>query len=106
VLAAAIKAPVPNQTGRPAVGHHAAPQSRALDSHGHQRYGPESAVLRRLGPSGRVQMAAEMSEDVRRIALEAEQRRHPELSAAEVRRIVLGRMWGQALADKVYDKIR
>jgi hypothetical protein len=64
------------------------------------------AVLRRLGPSGRVQMAAEMSEDVRRIALEAEQRRHPELSIAEIRRIVLGRMWGQALADKVYDKIR
>lgn len=64
------------------------------------------AVLRRLGPSGRVRIASEMSEDVRRIALDAEQRRHPELSAAEVRRIVLGRMWGQALADKVYDKIR
>lgn len=64
------------------------------------------AVLRRLGPSGRVQMAAEMSEDVRRIAFEAEQQRHPERSVAEVRRIVLGRIWGQALADKVYDKIR
>lgn len=64
------------------------------------------AVLRRLGPSGRVRIAAELSEDVRKIALEAEQRRHPELSIAEARRIVLGRMWGQALADEVYDKLR
>lgn len=63
-------------------------------------------MLRRLGPSGRVELAADMSEDIRKVALEAEQRRHPELSAAEVRRSVLGRMWGQALADKVYDKIR
>jgi hypothetical protein len=51
-------------------------------------------------------MAAELSDDVRRIALDAEQRRHPELSAAEIRRIVLGRLWSQTLADKVYDKIR
>lgn len=63
-------------------------------------------VLRRLGPSRRVELAAELSEDLRRIALEAEQRRRPELSALENRRTVLARIWGQELADKVFDKIR
>ncbi len=52
------------------------------------------AALRRLGPAGRVRIAAEMSEDARRIAVEGEQRRHPELSASECRRIVLRRSWG------------
>jgi hypothetical protein len=50
------------------------------------------AALRRLGPSGRVRLAAEMSEDARRIAIEGEQRRHPELSVSEARRAVLARM--------------
>jgi hypothetical protein len=59
------------------------------------------AALRRLGPAGRVRLAAEMSEDARRIAFEGEQRRHPELSTTEVRRAVLGRMWGPALAASV-----
>ena len=59
------------------------------------------AVLRRLGPAERVRVAAELSEDVRRIAFEAEQRRHPELSAAEARQAVLDRIWGPDLAAAV-----
>lgn len=59
------------------------------------------AVLRRLGPSEKVRIAAEMSEDVRRIAIEAELRRHPELSPAEARQAVLDRLWGPALAAAV-----
>jgi hypothetical protein len=59
------------------------------------------AVLRRLGPSERVRLAAEMSEDVRRIAFEAEQRRHPALSPAEARQAVLDRIWGADLAAAV-----
>ena len=59
------------------------------------------AVLRRLGPSERVRLAAEMSEDVRRIAFEAEQRRHPELSAVEARQAVLDRIWGADIAAAV-----
>ena len=59
------------------------------------------AVLRRLGPSERVRIAAEMSEDVRRIAIEGELRRHPELSQAEARQAVLDRLWGPALAAAV-----
>ena len=64
------------------------------------------AALRRLGPSGRVRLAAEMSEDARRIAFEGERRRHPELSATEARRAVLGRMWGAALAASVWSSTR
>lgn len=59
------------------------------------------AVLRRLGPSERGRIAAEMSEDVRRIAIEGELRRHPELSAAEARQAVLDRLWGAELAAAV-----
>ncbi len=59
------------------------------------------AVLRRLGPAERVRLAAEMSEDVRRIAVEAEQRRHPELSAVDARQAVLDRIWGADLAAAV-----
>lgn len=58
-------------------------------------------VLRRLGPSERVRIAAEMSEDVRRIAIEGELRRHPELSEAEARQAVLDRLWGAELAAAV-----
>jgi hypothetical protein len=59
------------------------------------------AVLRRLEPSERARLAAEMSEDVRRIAFEAEQRRHPEFSPAEARQAVLDRIWGADLARAV-----
>jgi hypothetical protein len=59
------------------------------------------AVLRRLGPSERVRIAAEMSEDVRRIAIEGELRRHPELTQAEARQAVLERLWGTTLAAAV-----
>ena len=59
------------------------------------------AVLRRLAPSERVRLAADMSDDARRIAFEAEQRRHPELSPAEARQAVLDRIWGPELAAAV-----
>lgn len=59
------------------------------------------AVLRRLGPAERIRLAAEMSEDVRRIAFEAERRRHPELTQAEARQAVLDRIWGAELAAAV-----
>jgi hypothetical protein len=58
-------------------------------------------ALRRLGPSGRMRLAAEMSEDARRISFEGEQRRHPDLTAAEARIAVLRRLWGAPLAALV-----
>jgi hypothetical protein len=51
------------------------------------------AVLRRLTPSERVRIAAEMSEGARRIAIDGECRRHPELTEEQARWIVLRRMW-------------
>lgn len=59
------------------------------------------AALRRLGPSGRLRLAAEMSEDARQISIEGERRRHPELTEAEARLAVLRRMWGSELAARV-----
>lgn len=58
-------------------------------------------ALRRLGPDGRVRVAAEMSEDARRIAIEAERRRRPGLSEVEARRVVLRRIRGPELAARV-----
>lgn len=59
------------------------------------------AVLRRLGAEERVRIAAQMSEDLRCLAFEAERRRHPEMTAAEARQAVLERMWGAELAAAV-----
>ena len=59
------------------------------------------AAVRRLGPSGRLRVAAEMSEDARRISIEGERRRHPELTEEEARLVVLRRMWGAEVAARV-----
>ena len=59
------------------------------------------AAARRLGAAGRVRSAAEMSEDARRISIEGERRRHPELSEADARGRVLRRLWGEGLAARV-----
>ncbi len=67
-----------------------------LDTDIHAREAQLEAV-RRLGPGGRVRLAAEMSEDARRISVEGERRRHPELTLAQARRAVLGRLWGAEL---------
>lgn len=59
------------------------------------------AAIRRLGPSDRVRLAVEMSEEARRISIDAERRRHPELTEAEARRAVLHRLWGADLTARV-----
>jgi hypothetical protein len=59
------------------------------------------AAARRLGPAGRVRVAAELSEDARRISIEGERRRHPELTEEEARQNVLRRSWGAELATRV-----
>jgi len=60
-------------------------------------------ALRRLGPTGRVRLAAEMSEDARRVSIEGERRRHPDLTAGEARLAVLRRLWGNSLAARVIE---
>ena len=59
------------------------------------------AALRRLGPAERIRLAAEMSEDARRISFEGERRRRPDLTATEARLAVLCRLWGAPLAALV-----
>jgi hypothetical protein len=44
-----------------------------------------------------------MSEDARRVSFEGERRRHPELTAAEARLVVLRRLWGAHLAARVLE---
>lgn len=51
-------------------------------------------VWRRLGPAGRVRLAIEISEDIRRVALAGLKARHPALGAAELRRILVQRLYG------------
>jgi len=59
------------------------------------------AAVRRLGAAERVRLAVEMSEDARRLAIEGELRRHPQLTEAEARAAVLRRIWGSDLAARI-----
>jgi hypothetical protein len=58
-------------------------------------------AVRRLGPDGRVRMAAKMSEDVRRIALDGIRRRHPEYDEGQARDALLTALYGEDLAQRV-----
>ena len=55
-----------------------------------------------LGIEGRVRLAAELSEDARRIAIEGMRQRHPELTEEEARRAVLRAILGEPLASRVW----
>jgi hypothetical protein len=68
---------------------------------GEEARAAQLAALCRMGPSERVRLAAEMSEDARRIAFAGERRRHPGRSEDETRRAVLARVWGEELAAAV-----
>ncbi len=59
------------------------------------------AATRRLSASEKVRIAVEMSEAARRIAVDGERRRHPELTEEQARRVVFRRMWGASLAERV-----
>ena len=72
----------------------------AIDTDDGARLAQMDAV-RRQGASGRLRLVAEMSEDVRRISIEGERRRHPELTEEEARLVVLRRMWGAEVAARV-----
>jgi hypothetical protein len=59
------------------------------------------SAARRLGPAGRAHLAAEMSEDARRISIAGERRRHPEMTEEHARDSVFRRLWGPDLAARV-----
>jgi hypothetical protein len=60
------------------------------------------AAVRKLGPEGRAALAAQMSEDIRRISIEGVRQRHPEYTQEQARRAVLRRVWGEPLASRVW----
>ena len=55
-------------------------------------------ALRRVGAAARVELAFEMSDQARRISLEAMRSRDPQLSEAEARLRLLRRLLGDGLA--------
>ena len=62
------------------------------------------AAARRLSPSQRATLAAEMSTLSREISMEGERRRHPELTVDEARDVVASRTWGTDLARRVRER--
>jgi hypothetical protein len=55
-------------------------------------------VWRRIGPGGRAQLAADLSESVREIAMDGIRGRHPEYSEDQVRHA----MFRMTLGDELY----
>lgn len=56
------------------------------------------AVYARMGPARRVELAFELSERMRELAVEGIRARSPELSLAEARRI----LWRKLLGDELF----
>jgi len=54
-------------------------------------------VLARLGPARRVELAFELSEQLREVAVEGIRSRNPELSLGEARRVLWRRLLGEEL---------
>jgi hypothetical protein len=59
-------------------------------------------AYRRMGPEARVRIAAEMSEDVRRIALEGIHARHPEYDDERARRALFRLLLGDDLVKAIW----
>jgi hypothetical protein len=59
-------------------------------------------VYRRMGPEARVRIAAEMSEDVRRIALQGIRTRHPEYDDERARRALFRLLLGEDLVRAIW----
>jgi len=57
-------------------------------------------AVRRLGREGRLRVAIGMSEDARQISIDGIKRRHPKLSDARARHVVLCALYGEDLADR------
>lgn len=59
-------------------------------------------VYRLMGPEARVRLAFEMSEDVRRIALEGIRSRHPEYDDHQARRALFRLLFGEDLVRTIW----
>jgi hypothetical protein len=62
----------------------------------------QTAIWRRLGPSGRVALAVAMSEDLREVTRAGVRQRHPDYSDHDVELALRHLIWGAELFSKVY----
>jgi hypothetical protein len=60
------------------------------------------AVLRRLGPSKRLELAMSMSDDARQMSIDGIQRRHPEYTEREAQLALFKHLWGTELFMHVW----
>jgi hypothetical protein len=59
-------------------------------------------LLRRMSPARRLQMAAQLSQSVRRMAIAGLKQRHPTADEAELKVRLTVRLYGRALAERVF----
>jgi hypothetical protein len=62
----------------------------------------QCAALRALGPARRLELALEMSEQARAIALQGLRARRPDLGRREARALLLRRLLGDALFEAAW----
>jgi hypothetical protein len=62
----------------------------------------QRSVYARLGPSRRVELAFDLSEQTRAIAIQGIRDRHPELSADDARHVLLRHLLGDALFEAAW----
>lgn len=62
----------------------------------------QMAVLRRLSPGQRIELALEMSQQAREISAEGWRRRHPGSTRAEAERAIARLLLGEELARRVW----
>lgn len=74
---------------------------REQDTHP-SAHAAQLAAHRRLGPEGRVRLAAEMSEDARRISLEGIRGRHPEYDEQQAQRALIFLILGPNMARRLW----
>jgi hypothetical protein len=74
---------------------------KPLDTHA-AAHEAQMRVYRGLSPDARVRMAFEMSEEVRRVALEGIDARHPEYDEAQRRRALLQLLLGDGATRAIW----
>ena len=67
------------------------------EAHAHQL-----RLVRSMSPSQRSELALRMSEDIRRIAAEGIQKRHPEYSEQDVHRALVVLLYGKDAATRLW----
>jgi hypothetical protein len=73
------------------------PQDTSAEAHEVQL-----GIYRAMSPERRVEIALELSDGIRKVAIDGIRHRHPEYSDGEVRRAVVALIYGDDLARRVW----